>query len=166
MATVEEPLPFRGVPKHGAKLEHEGILIEWDQPKPQIAVKWTPNRQNWYRRLAPLKSTPGRRARVLRQLKNGTTARARGNNIRKSLRQRDPRSKWKIESAKADDGTYGIWVTYNGVMSDQEYEEAEALHDYRSRQAKLRIIKSQQRQVLRRSLHNPSLRPPVVRPGD
>lgn len=81
-------------------------------------------------------------------------------------RERDPRSKWKIESSKADDGTYGVWVTYNGVMSDAEFEEAEARFAYNSRQAKLRKINAQQRRVLQRSRLNPSLRPPVVRPDD
>ncbi len=161
----EEPR-LRRVPNRGEKLESWGITIEWDVPKPTRAVVWKPNMQSWYRRLTPLKSTPGRRARVLRDLRDKNVARARVGNIKKSLRERDPRSKWKIESAKADDGTYGVWVTYNGVMSDKEYEEYEARFAYNSRQAKLRLINSQQKKVLQRSRLNPSLRPPVVRPDD
>jgi hypothetical protein len=165
MAVPDEPR-LRRVPNRGETLESWGITIEWDVPKPTKVVAWKPNMQSWYRRLAPLKSTPGRRARVLRDLKNKDIARARVGNMRNSLRERDPRSKWKIESAKADDGTYGVWVTYNGVMSDKEYEEREALFAYRSRQAKLRLMNSQKKKVLQRSLRNPSLRPPVVRPDD
>ena len=153
------------LPRHGESMENEGIIIEWDYPKPEPVVVWKPNRQNWHRRLTPLKNTPGRRARVLRNLTK-VNAQARWQTIQNSLWERDPKSKWKIESAKADDGTYGIWVTYEGVYSEDEFKERVALRAYRSRRSKLQRLNYQQRKALKRSLLNPTLKPPVVRPED
>jgi len=166
MSATEEPTPLRKVPERGAKMESHGIVIEWDFPKPPQAVVWKPNMDNWYRRLAPLKSTPGRRARVCRDLRDIVMARGRAQNIRRSLRDRDPRSKWKVEQGKMDDDTYSIWVTYNGVMSEAEYQEAVALHEYRSKRSKLVQKKARDKKILRAMRLNPTLKPPVVRPED
>lgn len=145
----------------GAKMESHGILIEWDHPKPVRPVVWKPNMDSWAKRLAPMKQTPNRRARILRDLKP-TQYPNRLASLRASLRKRDPRSKWKIEQAKQDDGLYSVYVTYQGVMSDAEYEEAVALHQWRSRETKRKLAEKERKKELKRSPLNPTLKPPTI----
>ena len=121
----------------------------------------------WHKRLAPMRRYPGRRARVLSELKTSELAQNRKRKIDEAMQKANPRERWEINTRREETGTYGVWVTYHGVMTEAEY-----LKDCVARQAKkdvhaARVLAKQARTAgrvvgLRPSAYNPRLRPPRV----
>src|SRR5271169_4228037 len=98
-----------------------GLTIEWDVPKPQYVPRLNPHANTWFKRLKPLVKHPGRRARVMKRIETGDLARSTKGNIKYSLRRHNAYNRWKIESGREDDGTWSIWVTFDGLMNEDEF---------------------------------------------
>lgn len=141
------------------------ILIEWDQPKPARTLTFREKEKVWYKRLNPLRKQPGRRARIIRGVAKSIQANGAKTNIKRSCYTHNPRERWKFEIAKDDDGTYGIWATYWGVMSEEEFDQSEQerkiIGDRIKAQKRAKRIRDAQK--LERSRLSSSLRPPVYR---
>lgn len=148
------------------KIESEDIVLEFDVPIPPRPVHFIQKEQIWWRRLRPLQNYPGRRARVLYGIKSSRGAMSRKQNIERGLRIHNDHDSWLVESRKDDDtATWGIWVTYNGVLTETEFLARE--HDRAVRSATMK--KAQMRNQAKRaeqlgvSRFNSSLRPPTIR---
>lgn len=146
------------------KVESEGIIIEWDHPKPAKVIPFSKKSNVWYKRLKPMMKFPGRQARIARGL--DTTKKATGlkSTIMRSLRNSDPYEHWTTRTAKDDDGTFGVWVTYDGRMNEAEYMEYEKarLERYDKMMRQRLHNKLVRQQEVGRSTLAASLRPPVV----
>ena len=146
------------------KVESEGLLIEWDVPKPATYVYINRRTGIWYKRLKPMMKYPGRRARVDRGKPKWTDAHGIRNNIKRSLTNHDPYERWKIETGKEDDGTYSVWVTYEGRMNEDEYQAAELVRRQKGEALKKQMLKNKiiRQQDVGRSTLAAAIRPPVV----
>ncbi len=144
------------------KVESEDILIEWDHPKPAMAMPMT--RSNiWWKRLKPMQKFPGRRARVLRDMST-KEANWKRKNIKIGLKNHDPYQKWKVETGKEDDGTVSVWVTYEGKMNEDEYRQhlRDTAVRYDAMKKKMLKNKLARQQAVGQSTLSASLRPPTV----
>jgi hypothetical protein len=107
---------------------------------------------------------PGRPARIVRGLETSKQATGTKSSIIRSLRNHDPYERWTTATGKDDDGTFGVWATYEGRMNEQEFAEYE-----RERTRRWDIMKKERlrhqlirQQEVGRSALAASLRPPVV----
>ena len=144
--------------------DSEDIVIEWDMPRPPKPMRFRHTETVWYKRLKPMMKFPGRTARIARKLDSSYDAAKIKSSIMRSLYNQDPYERWETATAKDDDGTFGVWVTYQGRMSEQEYVLAEKQRlerqDKRNRQLMHnRMIRQQE---VGRSSLAASLRPPVI----
>ena len=147
------------------KEESEDIIIEWDHPKPERALYMMKKTPIWYKRLKPFLRHPGRRGRIDRGYEKWEAAHIKRNNIVQSLRKHDDHEKWKLETAREDDGTYSIWCTYEGRMNEEEFEQRERTRAARYDQMKRQMLRNKmaKQSAVARSTLSASLRPPTVR---
>jgi hypothetical protein len=142
------------------------ILIEWDRPKPEIPLNLRQSEKVWYKRLKPMIRHPGRRARVVRDIESGLKARIVKQNIDRSLWGNDSYQNWKLETAKEDDGTWGLYATYLGRFSEVEHAARVRKREDNGARTKrnMRLAKLNKAERLRRSSLAASIRPPIVHP--
>lgn len=95
----------------------------------------------WEEILDPARSKVGKAGRIsvfTDTTKNGklvtaqAQAQARIATISSRLRTVVPLEKWKFNTRKYEDGTVGLWVTFDGVMDEAEYKEVERKRQERS----------------------------------
>ena len=77
-------------------------------------------------------------ARVKRDIKTARTANTIAYNIQRSMRNHNPREEWEVHRRKCDDGTWGVWVAYHGIMSDDELRQREQIRSARGQLVKRR----------------------------
>src|SRR5208282_1745573 len=109
----------------------------------------------------------GRPARIAKKIEDYKKAQVRRTAIKRSLYVNDPYERWTIEAGKEDDGTWGIWATYEGRMTESEYEADQIERRKRSEEA---LARNRRRELMKqttlaRSALSGTLRPPRVDKG-
>ncbi len=144
------------------------IVIEFDEAPPaQSPIRLRTGEPIWSKRLSPMRKHPGRQARVRYGLTKADAWRVK-RTIRDSMYRHNRYEHWTFVVRKTDEGVYGVWVTYEGVMTEAEYLASEkASQDRKDEFAARKLAKrtrEAQRKALGRTLYNPSLRPPTIDP--
>jgi hypothetical protein len=145
-------------------VESAGILIEFDHPLPPPPVTFPVKEKIWTKRVQPQRHFPGRTARVLRDLPTRKGAVGQGANIMRSLRKADKYEDWTMNVRKEENNTWSIYLTYNGRLNEEEYQQREtrrAAH-YARNMAISRRKQLEAAQVLGHSVLSGSLKPPTV----
>ena len=93
-------------------------------PVPVTAYKKRPA-WKWETLLNPVRGTPGSSARIHKLCNNRQSADSVVRAIKARMREARPYERWKFEARSMQDisGEYGVFATYLGVMSEQEYQE-------------------------------------------
>jgi hypothetical protein len=140
------------------------IEIEWDVPKPAKPIRFNNRTNVWYKKLKSMKQFPGRTARIVKNVESYKKAITLRTNIRRSLNTHDPYERWTLASGKEDDGTWGIWATFEGIMSEDEYQAAQLERAKRSEKALAQRRRKEliAQTTLARSSLSGALRPPRV----
>lgn len=142
----------------------EDFELEWDIPKPEKPIRFNNRTNIWYKRLKSMKQFPGRTARIMKGIETYKLGNQRAAGIRRGLHIHDSYDRWTIDCGKEDDGTWGIWATYEGRMTETEHEADELARRKRSeealRQRRRRELTKQT--TLARSAASGALRPPRV----
>lgn len=106
----------------GWQPEPDKLDIVWDSPSP-VKVK-TPRGWKWERLLRPVQVAPGCEARVAtHSSRNSADAIIR--RIKRRLEEVDPYGNWEYRTGQIQDdsGSFGVWVTYHGQISEGQYQE-------------------------------------------
>lgn len=98
--------------------EPEALKIVWEPP-PESFRKYKGWR--WEKLLAPIKAAPGSPGRIWTSAKKSSGQSVR-DRARKRLKQVAPLEDWhfSVRKIQDDSGTWGVWATYNGMMTPAE----------------------------------------------
>jgi hypothetical protein len=115
----------------------ERLEIVWEAAPEPIVQKggW-----QWEKLLDEVRAAPGCEARI-KVRKTQQHARNDISRIRARLREFAPYEKWRLRPRllRDDSGVYGIFATYQGVMTETEYQMELAAHLQRSAEATKRM---------------------------
>lgn len=143
-----------------------GYLIEWDVPIPPRAITLNFNvpEYKWSKRVGAMRLHPGRRARIMRDIRTAKKAQGQKTNIVRSLRDHDKYENWTLNVAKEEKGTWSIFITYEGRLTEVEYQAkmARSAKRYADNMAAARRNKLTRQQQLGNSLLSARLRPPTI----
>jgi hypothetical protein len=92
-------------------------------PVPVTAYKKQP-RWKWETLLNPVRAAPGSPAKIRTHKKRGD-AEAEIRAIKNRMREARPYEKWTFQARSMQDlsGEFGVFAIYQGIMSEQEYQE-------------------------------------------
>lgn len=143
-----------------------GYLIEWDVPIPPRAISLNFNtpEYKWAKRVGAMRHHPGRRARIMRDIRTSVKAQGQKSNILRSLHNHDKYENWTVNVAKEEKGTWSIFITFEGRLTEQEYQAkmAKTAKRYADNLAAARRNKLIKQQRLGNSLLSANLKPPTI----